>query len=248
MNGRPWTPEEIETLRQLYPHRPTKEIAALLGRPMGTVYAYADRMGVKKSEEFLASPESGRLHKGETRPGTVATQFKSGHEPANKGLRRPGYSPGRMAETQFKKGHRGGKAAENWHPIGSILPDSDGYLRIKVREAVHGKEPTGFGNVRVWPLLARHVWEQHKGPIPPKHIVIFKDKDRNNCGIENLDCISQADNMRRNSFWRCLPLELAEAIQLNGALKRRIRRKEPDYGREQKKQNQRSKRSLVRDT
>jgi len=129
-----------------------------------------------------------------------------------------------MKETQFKPGQRSGKAAANWQPIGTILADHEGYLRIKVREAMHG-EATGFGNSKVWPLLGRHVWEQHNGPIPPKHLIKFKDGDRSNCSIDNLDMVSMADNCRANSIWAVLPRELAEAIQLNGALKRKIRRR-----------------------
>lgn len=129
-----------------------------------------------------------------------------------------------MKETQFKKGQRSGKAAQNWRPIGSILPHADGYLRIKVREAVHGEEAYGFGNTKVWPLLQRKMWEDHNGPIPPKHVVVFKDKNRQNCAIENLELISRAELARRNRMWNILPRELAEAIQLNGVLKRKLRR------------------------
>jgi hypothetical protein len=129
-----------------------------------------------------------------------------------------------MKETQFRKGNRTGIAARNWKPVGTILPDSEGYLRIKVREAQHGKEATGFGNTKVWPLYGRYIWEQHKGPIPPKHLVIFKDRNRANCAIENLELMSMADNGRRNVMWAKFPRELAEAIQLNGALKRKVGR------------------------
>lgn len=125
---------------------------------------------------------------------------------------------------RLKKGCRSGFAAQNWKPIGTITPDPQGYLRIKVREAAYGKEPTGFGNVKVWPLLNRHVWEQHHGPIPPKHLVVFKDHDRSNCALENLELISMAENAGRNRMWNRLPRELCEAIQLNGTLKRKLRR------------------------
>jgi hypothetical protein len=128
-----------------------------------------------------------------------------------------------MRETQFQRGNRTGVAATNWVPIGTIRTDADGYLRIKVRDAVYGKEPTGYGNVRGWPLYSRWLWEQHHGPIPPKHIVTFKDGDRAHCVIENLELLSMADNARRNSMWSTLPRELAELIQLNGALKRKLR-------------------------
>lgn len=224
MNGLPWTAEQVARLRALYPVRNTAAIAVELQRPISSVYQAAAKLGVHKSPEFYDSAESGRLKKGETRPGSIATQFQKGQIPANKGLRRPGWAPGRMRETQFQKGQRTGCAQHNWKPIGTILADTEGYLRIKVREAVHGAEASGFGNTKVWPLLNRHIWEQVKGPIPPKHIVAFKDGNRQNCAIENLELMSMAANARRNSMWTRYPRELAEAIQMNGALKRKLRR------------------------
>jgi len=228
MNGRLWTDAEIRALTESYPHRPTREIAATWQRSISNVYKKASQLGLHKSQSFLDSEESGRLRKGQSRPGTEHNQFKKGHVPANKGLRRPGFHAGRMRETQFKKGERSGVAAKNWVPVGSIRPDNEGYLRIKVREAVYGKEPFGFGNSKVWPMYNRYLWEQHRGPIPPKHMVVFKDGNKAHCVIENLELLSMANNARRNSMWRQLPRELAEVIQLNGALKRRI-----NHGKEQ---------------
>jgi len=223
VNGRFWHVQDMYSMRRLYPARPTVDVARLLGRSVSATYGMAQKLDLTKSPEFLDSPESGRLHKGEMRPGSERTQFKKGIVPFNKGLRRPGWGPGRMRETQFQKGVRSGIAANNWRPVGTILADSEGYLRIKVREAEHGKEATGFGNTKVWPLYGRYVWEQNKGPIPPKHVVSFKDRNRSNCSIENLELLSMADNARRNSMWCRLPRELAEVIQLNGALKRKLR-------------------------
>lgn len=218
-----WSQDDLARLAQLYPALLTREVAKRLNRSIASVYGTAAKLGLKKSQEFLNSDQCYRLRKGST-VGT-RTQFRKGQIPTNKGLRRPGWSPGRMRETQFKPGQRSGKAAMNWKPIGTILADHEGYLRIKVREAVHGKEASGFGNTKVWPLLNRHVWEQQKGPIPPKHAVAFKDGKRDNCAIENLELISRAELARRNRMWNILPRELAEAIQLNGALKRKIRRR-----------------------
>jgi hypothetical protein len=224
MPRRFWSPDDLKQLAELYPMRPTKEVAKALNRSLASTYGTAAKLGFKKSQAFLDSEESGRLRKGQSRPGTERTQFQKGHAPANKGLRYPGWAPGRMAETQFRKGQRTGVAARNWTPIGTILADYEGYLRIKVRDAQHGKEATGFGNTKVWPLLNRHLWEQHNGPIPPNHLVKFKDGNRSNCTIENLELVSMADNARKNSMWHSLPRELAEIIQLQGALKRKLRR------------------------
>ena len=105
--------------------------------------------------------------------------------------------------------------------MGTILTDAEGYPRIKIREAARG-EATGFGNVRVWPLLNRHIWQEHNGPIPAMHTVIFRDGDRSNVAIENLELISRADLMRRNTIHR-LPLELKNTIMLLGVIKRKVR-------------------------
>lgn len=227
-----WTVEDLTYLREHYPHVATLAVAARLGRSVNMVYNKAHVLGLLKTEEYLRDPANRcRLFKHIGAPVTsLPYRFRPGHVPANKGSRRPGYAPGRMRDTQFQKGVRSGIAARNWVPLGTILPDAEGYLRIKVRDAVHGQEATGFGNTKVWPLYNRWLWEQQHGPIPPQHVVIFKDGNRAHCVIENLELLSMADNARRNSMWRNYPRELAEAIQMNGALKRKLRN---NYGKKQ---------------
>lgn len=216
-----WTSEELERLRVLYPDRPTAEVALMLGRSLCAVYGAADKAGLAKSAAYLASPAACRLRR-EATPASIATRFKPGQVPFNKGLRHDaGWSPGRMRETQFKRGARTGVAAENWCPIGTIRTDGEGFLRIKVREGTAG-EAYGFGNTKIWPLLNRHVWEQHHGPIPPSHAIVFRDGDRSNVDIGNLECISRRDLMLRNSSQRW-GKEVFEVIQLRGALNRKLR-------------------------
>src|SRR5258708_39700214 len=99
-----WTTEEVGYLKTHYPNSATAKVAAALSRPVGMVYRQAAKLGIGKSAEFDASPESGRLKKGESRG--AAFRFRKGHVPLNKGLRRPGWSPGRRRETQFRKGER----------------------------------------------------------------------------------------------------------------------------------------------
>lgn len=219
MRRKPWTRADDAMLRRLYPDTRTADVARALGRRESGVYQRAYALGLRKSAAYFASPASGRTN---GRQG-IGTRFPKGHVPANKGLRRPGWGPGRMKETQFKPGVRQGVAAQNWRPVGTILTDSEGYQRIKVREAKPG-EAHGFGNVRVWPLLQRHVWQQAHGPIPPGHNIAFKDGNRANCALDNLECISRAEQMRRNTVHN-LPKPLAQTIQLLGALNRRIRRR-----------------------
>lgn len=220
MTRRFWTAEEDAILRARVPNEKTAHVAASLGRTVSSTYQRVRVLGIQKTAEYLASPAAGRTN---GRQG-MGTRFEKGHVPANKGVKRGrGWAPGRMAEGQFKAGCRQGVAARNWRPVGTILTDTEGYQRIKVREATAG-EAYGFGNVRVWPLLQRHVWEQHHGPIPPKHSIVFKDGNRKNCAIENLECVSRADLMRRNTVHN-LPKPIAQAYQLIGAINRQIRKR-----------------------
>lgn len=219
---RPWTEQDLAYLREAYPKTSTRAMAAQLGRPIGTVYQKSLGLGLHKTPEFIADPKSGcRLHKGTT--AGAKTMFRKGITPHNKGKRMPGYWAGRMRETMFQPGVRQGVAAKNWVPVGTILPDGDGYLRIKVREAAAG-EPTGFGNKHAWPQLHRKTWREHHGEIPAGHIVTFKDGDKTNCAIENLVLMSLADNARRNAMWRRFPQELIDVIVLKGALNRKLRK------------------------
>lgn len=219
MNGTPWTKSEIRLLKARFPHESTRAVAERLGRSVSTVNNAAARLGLRKTPEYLASPAACRLRRGDNVG--AATRFKKGHTPANKGLRSPGWAPGRMSETQFKKGARQGAAAENWRPIGTIRQDPEGYLRIKVREGRKG-EAYGFGNTEIWPLLNRYNWVQNNGPIPPGHTVVFKDGNRAHCEIENLELISRAELMKRNTIHN-YPPDLKSAIMMLGAVKRKLR-------------------------
>lgn len=231
MTRKVWTSSEVAYLTQHFPNKPTSEVASELGRSACSINGKAEALGLAKSEEYRRRylRECG-LRAGEF---AKATRFPKGHIPHNAGTRRPGWHAGRVRETQFRKGERRGKSAQNWRPVGTILKDSDGYLRIKVRETVPG-EATGFGNSKVWMLYHRYLWQREHGPVPPKHIVVFRDGNRENCTIDNLQLITMAENAYRNRMWNKLPPELCEVIQLKAALKRKIRRIED--GKENKAQ------------
>jgi hypothetical protein len=136
-----------------------------------------------------------------------------------------------MKETQFKKGLRQGAAARNWRPVGTVLVDPDGYLRIKVREAQPG-EACGFGNSRAWPQLHRHVWEAAHGRIPRGRALAFRNGDKRDTRLENLELLTRRQLMARNSVHN-LPKPLVRTIQLLGALNRTIRRRERAYAEKQ---------------
>lgn len=211
-----WTRKEQAILRRMYADCRTSEIAERLGVTSAQIWREAHRLKLKKSTEVIREMARERI----TAPDHPSARYRypKGHVPANKGLRRPGYAPGRMAETQFRKGER------RWKPVGSVIADPEGFLRVKIRERINGS-PAGWDK-RIWPLVHHRVWEQHHGPVPAGHKVIFKDGDRANCAIENLELITHAEMMRRNSIHN-LPPDLKEVIFLKGAIRRvvTIRRK-----------------------
>lgn len=217
-----WTPAEDELLRLRYADEPTETIARDLGMPIGRVYQHAHKLGLAKSAAFYASDKAARIQRGRTDPRFVATQFKKGLVPANKGLRRPGWASGRMAETQFKKGSMSGAAQHNYVPIGSERISKDGYLERKVTD-----DPT-IVPARRWVGVHRIVWETTHGPIPHGHAVAFRAGKRTAIAAEitpdRLELISRAELMRRNSYHTNYPKEVAQLIQLKGALNRKINR------------------------
>lgn len=203
-----WKDDELETLRLRYSDTPTKILACTLGRSESSVYGKAAGLGLCKSKSYLAGPEACRLRCGDNVG--EATRFRPGHVPANKGLRRPGWSAGRMAETQFKPGHR----PHTWKPVGSTRLSKEGYLQRKISET--GYPPKDWVGVHIL------VWQEEHGPVPPGHAVVFKDRNKANISPENLELIPRSELMRRNTIHNHPP-ELTGVIRLNARLKRQLR-------------------------
>lgn len=214
MNGRPWSREDDALLRDIYPDASTADVARQLQRTVSSINGRATRLALRKSPAYLASPAACRLRRGDHVGARF--RFRKGHVPANKGLRRPGYGPGRMKQTQFRKGSLNGFAARRFKPIGSTRT-IDGYLYRKVA-AVPGPW------TRNWKLVHLLLWESLHGPVPPRHAVVFKNGDRTDIRPENLELIHRRDLMARNTVHN-LPKPLKQTVQLLGALRRKINRK-----------------------
>jgi hypothetical protein len=207
MNGRAWSDSELEILKREYPEAPAWRIAGKLGRKEYSVYHKACALGLKKSDAYLQSPASGRMIPGSRRG--EPTRFRAGNLPHNKG-KKGWQAGGRAGETKFKPGSQ----PHNWVPIGSERITKDGILQRKVTDA--------WRPSRDWKSVHSLLWEEHFGPIPKGHIVIFRDGNQRNIVIENLECISRRENMKRNTIHN-LPQPLADVIRMRGVLNRRIR-------------------------
>jgi hypothetical protein len=215
MTRRFWTEQEVELLREIYPNLKGEVVAERLGISLKRVYNKAKQLELRKSQAFFASPASCRTNGKQG----IGTRFETGHVPANKGLRRPGWAPGRMAETQFRKGERKGVAVDLYKPIGTERVSKDGYLERKVND--------GMPLQKRWRAVHLLVWEEANGALPKGFAVCFKNRDRKDTRLENLELVSRADLARRNSMHN-LPPELKKTIRALGSLKRRIKREEQD--------------------
>ena len=71
--------------------------------------------------------------------------------------------------------------------------------------------------------IPKHVllWQQAHGPVPKGYNIVFRDGNTLNCTLENLECISNAELMQRNSLHN-LPEEVKELVYLKGRLSRAI--------------------------
>lgn len=138
-------------------------------------------------------------------------RFENGHVPHNKG-RKGWCAGGNSIKTRFKKGSR----PQTWVPVGSERTTKDGILQRKISD-------TGYPP-RDWISVHSLVWEEHHGPIPKGHIVVFKNGDRADIRIGNLELISRAENMRRNTIHN-MPPALADVCRLRGVLNRHINKR-----------------------
>ena len=130
-------------------------------------------MSLKVSAMVSLADRNG-LHNGidcRLKKGWKPTQFKKGMIPWNKGKK----GVGGWKPTQFKKGNR----PKNYRPVGSERVNVEDYVEIKVADP------------KTWTYKHVFVWEEHNGPVPKGHVVIFGGGNRRNFDINNLILVSR---------------------------------------------------------
>lgn len=189
---RPWSDEDRALLARLYPDDTNATLARIFGRSEASISNQAVKLGLHKSEAYKARHSA---------------TFKPGQRPWNKGMKGLDLSGGKG---QFQKGQK----PHSYAPVGSERITKDGYRQRKMTD-------TGYPP-RDWRMVHHLVWEAHTGAqVPPGHALVFRDGDKTNTAIENLELVTRADLMRRNTYLR-FPAELRQVVQLKGALNRMI--------------------------
>lgn len=191
-----WNHEQENIVRTHYADAKPEEMELLLHGAFNRrqIAHKAKKMGVKKSHAYCE--KYGRAQDGRI-TGMVA--------PMNKGKKF--YAGGRSIQTQFKPG----SVPINRRPVGSTRITRDGYIEIKTEE--------GMGK---FSLLHREIWKQRHGSYPPAGTaLLFKDGNKQNCTISNLEMVTRAELMNKNSVHR-FPEELKQVIALKVVLRRKI--------------------------
>lgn len=204
-----WEPHEVWALRVLYPHFSASEIADVLQLSVNCVLNKADHLGLKKPTDWIAERARHRMAD-PSHPGRKH-QFHAGQKSWNtgtKGLMKPNTG-------SFKKG----QLPQTWQPIGSNRTTSDGYLTRKTADTRCTR--------RDYAPVHHLVWRMHGGTVPAGHALVFRDGDSRNFDINNLELLTRAQLMARNSVHRHGP-EIAHLTQLLGAIKRQLNATTPE--------------------
>jgi hypothetical protein len=200
-----WTEGEIKLLRQVYPDMFAEDVAKLFNCTTRQVYNAAFKFKIKKSEEWMQKElerQADRLKIA----GNIA-RFKPGHIPPNKGKKMDPEQYNKCKLTFFTKGNIPHNT--KWNGYERIT--KDGYTEIRVDKGQ-------------FKLKHRIVWEQVNGPIPKGMIIVFKDNNKKNIDINNLELISRKEGINRNRLVQ-YPPELRTLIKLNNKLKKKINEK-----------------------
>ena len=99
--------------------------------------------------------------------------FQKGVQVWNKGLK--GFHAPGSEKGWFKKGC----TPPRIRPVFSERFTKDGYIEVKI------------DGLKKWQHKQRIVWREHFGAIPRNHIICFKDGNKQNCAIENLESMSR---------------------------------------------------------
>lgn len=209
MRGTPYTEYDIDFIKAYYASTKTDKIAAALNRKVGAIYSIADRLGLKKSAEFLNSPESGRNNLAIV---GKATRFAKGQTAFNKGKKLADYvSPEAIAKiksTQFKKGN----LPHNTRADGMVSRRKD-------------KSGRSYWYTRVaqgkWQMIHVLNWEAVNGKVPAGSVLVFKDGNTDNYQVENLALKTRKEHMLANSIQN-YPTEIKQVIRALGKLKKAI--------------------------
>lgn len=172
---RPYKDWEDEVIKDLIFTCSAKHIGTYLGRSCCTVYNRVRELGL--GWVLTMKAEASRIQRGDV--------------PANKGKKQSEFMTPEgiaiSALTRFQKGHKCfNELYDNCITIRSDTKTGRKYKWIRIAK---GK----------WRMLHVHNWEKGNGPVPKGYLVVFKTEDTMNCDTSNLELITRAEHIIRNT-------------------------------------------------
>ncbi len=199
MGHKPFTKNEDKYIKENYLTITIGNLSKQLGRSYFGVRNAMKRMGLVLPQDILEARKS-------------MCWIKKGSISFNKGKKQTEYMSkeaiARSIPFRFQKQH----LPHNVKYDGYEHLTKDGYIEVRVA-------------LRKYVLKHKLIWEAANGKIPPKHCIWYKDGNKQNVTLDNLEMISQAENLRRNQeSFRSLPPEIQEAQGLINKINRKIKK------------------------
>ncbi len=197
------TPEQEEIIIRDYLKKPIKKIAKEINTDYGCIMRKLENLGLSIPEEIRQQRKA-------------VGMFRKGQEPVNKGKKWTEYMSKEAQEisrkTTFKKG--------------TVPPNKFSDYQEVIRLDKRKNRP--YFMIRLpgeSKLIYKHIWiweQANNTKLPEGHNIVFKDGNSMNCTIENLECISNAELLKRNTIHK-YPEELQKVIKLKNKITRKIR-------------------------
>ena len=174
MVGHKYTEDEHEFLQSFIPGHTYKEIVAEYNK------RFLDRITESRLKGYMSNH---KIKNG------LTGRFKKGQVPYNKGKK--GVCAKGCEKTWFTKGN----LPPNTKPVGYERITKDGYIEVKIK--IRPSKPNCNDNFK-----AKHhiVWEEAYGEIPKGYKLIFLDGNKQNCSLENLALITNAEHLQMTRY------------------------------------------------
>ncbi|MEZ6854167.1 HNH endonuclease signature motif containing protein [Halodesulfovibrio aestuarii] len=178
-----FTKEQIAFIKDGYKRMTIRELAEELNTTYGLSVTHSQLNSFVKRNKI----RSGRTG-----------QFPKGHVPWSASVAGKGIL--KANKTSFKKGN----VPANVRPMHAERINKDGFIEIKIDEPnPFTGHDTRFKCKHVW------LWEQAYGAVPKGQCIRFKDGDKMNCVLGNLEMVNQQENLQLNRMGHnSLPEEL----------------------------------------
>jgi hypothetical protein len=173
------TPEQDELIKKLYLTVNVNQLAIYIGLGETVVTRRIRNLGLVIPKEIIEERKR-------------SAQKKKGSVPANKGKKQTDYmTPEQIAKTagtRFQKGQTPHNA----------IGFKNGHVSIRKHKNKKEYKFIRMG-ISKWVPLHKVEWEKVNGKMPAGHCLWFKDGNTMNVDLSNLELITRAENVRRNS-------------------------------------------------